>query len=75
MGLMPSDADAALGVRISQLLRERGLTQDKLGEALRIEQGGISRRLNGRVPIRAAELIAIAGFLDVTVAELTERVA
>jgi len=74
---MPSARDIALGERIANLLEERGLTQDGLGAALGIHQSGISRRLSGDIPIRAAELIAIATFLGVSLGELsgTEAVA
>jgi transcriptional regulator with XRE-family HTH domain len=66
-------SDAALGARITELLASHSRSQDQLAAVLGIAQSGVSRRLSGAVPIRATELLAIADFLGVTVAELSGR--
>lgn len=51
-------------------LRAAGLTQERIGEALGIAQVGISRRVRGKTPWRADELLLLSERFDIPLSRL-----
>lgn len=67
------DADTtllALGRRIAELRAERGLTQEKLAEALAVSLKYAQRIESGRVNFTVRSLVRVANVLDARVDEL-----
>ncbi|WP_425574522.1 helix-turn-helix domain-containing protein [Nesterenkonia halobia] len=62
--------DAHVGAEIRSWLGRRGLPQRRLAEVLNITQGNVSQRLRGNRSFTIAELMQIATFLDVSLADL-----
>lgn len=55
---------------IRRVMRERGIKQDVIAEALGLERSGVSKLLNGRRQMKAAELIKIGKVLKIDVGAL-----
>ncbi|MDO8107132.1 helix-turn-helix transcriptional regulator [Isoptericola sp. b441] len=60
---------------VRQVLRERHLSQEQLGEVLGLSQQAVSDRLRGRTRFSLRDLDALARHLGVPVAELLEAPA
>jgi transcriptional regulator with XRE-family HTH domain len=59
-----------VGRQIRTARRERGLTQEKLGERVGLDRKTINRAENGRITLTLDALVAIAAALHVPPAEL-----
>ena len=66
---------AAIGQRIKQARRRRGLTQERLAEALSVSVGYISQIERGVTKISLDTLAAVSASLDCELAELVTGVA
>lgn len=62
----------AVGLRIKALMSLHGYTQTDLSLVLGTSQAAVSRKLRTEVPMKIGELIDIANWLGVSVAELFE---
>lgn len=67
---MSVTATELIAENVRAVVARRRLRQVAIGERLGLNQQQVSRRLNGQVPISAAELQQLAQLLDVPVAEL-----
>lgn len=54
-------------------MARRKASQSALAERLGVHQMSVSRRLNGRTPFTAAEILVVAEFLDVDPAILMPK--
>lgn len=72
---MPPVHEERVGDRVRSQLALRELSQASLAQALGHNQQWVSRRLTGDVAFSVDEVIAIARFLEIDVAELLPRVA
>jgi transcriptional regulator with XRE-family HTH domain len=59
---------------IRRVMRERGIKQDVIAEALGLERSGVSKLLNGRRQMKAREMIKIGRVLGLDVASLLSGV-
>lgn len=59
-----------LQMRIRVVMLEKNVTQDELGRRLGWVQTMVSRRLTGKTPISAEDVVRIADALEVTVQDL-----
>ena len=59
-----------MSLRIKEVIKEKGLTVNKLAEKMNINRVGLSRHINGNPSVEVLEKIASA--LDVHVVELFE---
>ena len=66
---------AAIGQRIKQARRRRGLTQERLAEVLSVSVGYISQIERGVTKISLDTLAAVSASLDCELAELVTGVA
>ncbi len=57
---------AAIGARLAQLRKERGITQVDLASALGVSQPVISEYESGSIPLRAEQLLVLARLLRVS---------
>jgi len=71
---MSNPVDVAVGERIRQLRKERRITQTDLAEAIGLTFQQIQKYEKARNRISASKLAAIAGILEVDVADLFEVV-
>lgn len=71
---MSNPVDVAVGERIRQLRKERRITQTDLAEAIGLTFQQIQKYEKARNRISASKLAAIAGILDVDVADLFEEI-
>lgn len=72
---VPAEGAATLGERIRSLRKAAGLTQDELGQRLRVEKSSVSEwESDKRAPVYS-RLQAIAAALNVTVAQLLGEAA
>lgn len=62
----PTDIAGAIKGR----LREAGISQTAVADALGIDRSALNRRLNGHQPITSTDLLALAELLNVSVAAL-----
>lgn len=62
----------AIGARIRDARKSRGLSQEGLAELSSIDRGGISAIENGRIDVRILTLLKIAEALEVPLSSLTE---
>lgn len=65
--------DELVGERVHQLMWRRRLPQAALGEALKIGQSGVSKKIRGLSPWTAADIYAAAALLQVEPASLLPR--
>ena len=63
-------ADMALAAEVRAWMGRRQITQTKLGEILGVPQASIYRRLKGEISFSFNELLIIASYFGITVAEL-----
>lgn len=59
-----------VGLEIKAWLARRELRQVDIAQALGLSQGAVSQRLMGRVSFSVEELLAVAGLLEITLADL-----
>lgn len=71
---LPTDAEKTLGSAIYVRMRDAGVSQEAIGDALGISQSQVSRILSGVRPTTLTELVAIAERLGVKVSVLLEEV-
>lgn len=67
---MTSTASALAAANVRAEMARRSISQTQLAQAIGINQSGLSKRLRGLVPFDVDEMAAVAGFLDVPLAEL-----
>lgn len=67
------DLLAAIGARIQKIRQERGLTQQRLAEAIGVESETVSRAETGAVAMSLANLQRIADALQCTLADLVDQ--
>lgn len=67
---MPPDFATSIASRVGTVMKERGLTQERVGDAIGIGQVAVSRRVRGVAPWRAHELVALSAAFDVPLHEL-----
>ena len=66
----------AVGERVRRMLRDLGITQERLATALGMAQSQVSRRLDGQIVFDVAELDIVARLCGVQAADfLTQDVA
>lgn len=75
MAHSPSQRVAAVAANVRAEVARRGVKQRAIAEHLGIDQRAVSRRLLGQVEWSVAELLSVAGLLDVEVANLLESAA
>ena len=68
---MASPVTERLASNIRAELARRQISQATMGRHLGMAQPSLSRRLTGRVPFAADELVAIAAYLHVSLDSLT----
>lgn len=61
--------------RMSDVLRERGVTQQQVADALGLSQAAVSRRLAGRAAWKVREVAQLAVLLDASPADVWHIVA
>ncbi len=59
-----------VGARLAEVRRSRGLTQERLAEAIRVDPQTIQRAETGRAALSLSRLREIANVLDIGLAEL-----
>lgn len=62
---MSSDYVEQVASAVRAEVARRNVVQSQLADVLGVPQAAVSRRLRGKTPITAAELLAIADFLGV----------
>lgn len=63
-----------VGARLAELRRSRGLTQDRLAEAIGVDPQTVQRAETGRAALSLSRLRDIADTLDIGLAELFREV-
>lgn len=58
----------AIGQRVRQAMAERGISQERVAEALGLPQSQVSRRLDGQIVFKVSELAMIADMCEVPAA-------
>ena len=61
---------ASVAANVRAELARKQITQIEVAARLGVSRQNVAQRLNGRVDFRVGELIAIAGLLDIPVADL-----
>lgn len=69
---MTNTPTAVTGANVRAEMARRGISQSAIGQLLGISQASVSSRLRGATPFNINELVAIAAYLDVPLAVLTE---
>lgn len=72
---MTDDVQASIGAAVRAAMQQRGVSQAKLGEHLRLPQSSIARRLAGEIPWGAAELVMTAQLLEMPATEFFPAVS
>lgn len=67
-------ANAWIGERVHTLMWRAGRTQKQLAQVLNIDQGSVSNRLRGKTAWTVIDLLAVATWLDVPVADLMPEI-
>ncbi len=65
--------DRRIGANVRAALAWRGMFAHRLIALLSLSSAAVSRRLAGIVPFTAAEIVIVAGLVDVPVGDLIER--
>ncbi|HEX3526600.1 MAG TPA: helix-turn-helix transcriptional regulator [Thermoanaerobaculia bacterium] len=69
-GERPQSLRRRLGVRIAELRRQRGWSQEELADLLYVQRGRLSKWERGRIGIAAEDLLALSRVFDITADEL-----
>jgi transcriptional regulator with XRE-family HTH domain len=69
---MQSSPTARVAGNVRAEMARLNVNQTQLATAMDLTQAAVSRRLTGKVPFNVQELAALAIFLDIPVARLTE---
>jgi predicted transcriptional regulator len=72
---MTTTPTAVTGANVRAEMARRGMSQATIGKLLGISQASVSSRLRGTTPFNINELVAIAAYLDVPLAVLTDGIA
>jgi transcriptional regulator with XRE-family HTH domain len=69
----PAGVDELIGERVHAAMWRARITQKQLAEALGLDQGSVSRRLRGKAPWRASDVVTAASLVGVDPSELMPR--
>lgn len=72
---MITSTSAIVGANVRAEMARKGISQETLAAAVKIDQGGLSRRLRGLRSFSIDEVTAVAAHLDVPLSTLVPELA